>query len=109
MDGNGPERRRSADVVYDEVRIERHAQLQHFDSLDSKAGVILGFAAAVIALAPSGVSTTVDAGRFVAILGAAFAFAAYWPRTIPAIKLRNLRDRRPDSSKPRSPRLGWRA
>ena len=44
---------RSLDVVREEIRIERAAQLQHFDALDSKAGIVLGFAGAIVALAPS--------------------------------------------------------
>ncbi len=40
----------SLDLLLDTVRQERSAQLSHFDSLDSKAGIVLGFAAALIAL-----------------------------------------------------------
>ena len=45
---------RAVDVLFDHVRLERIQQLQHFDALDSKAGILLGFAGALIALAPSG-------------------------------------------------------
>src|SRR6266540_1826945 len=44
---------KSLEVILEEVRIDRAAQLQHFDALDSKAGIVLGFSGAVAALAPS--------------------------------------------------------
>jgi hypothetical protein len=65
-----PPWQRSLDVILEEVRVEREAQLQHFDSLDAKAGIVLGFAGALVALAPRNVNWVVDMGRFVAIVGA---------------------------------------
>ncbi len=41
------------DIVADEVRSERAAQLGHFDAVETKAGVLLGFAGAITALSPS--------------------------------------------------------
>ncbi len=41
---------RSIDLILAEVRTEREGQLKHFDVLDSKAGVILGFAGAIVAI-----------------------------------------------------------
>lgn len=59
---------RSLDVVREEVRAERGAQLQHFDSIDTKAGILLGFAGALVALAPGRTTVLVQAGRAVAVV-----------------------------------------
>jgi hypothetical protein len=45
---------RSLDIVFEELRTERDQQLHHFDALDQKAGIVLGFAGALVALAPGG-------------------------------------------------------
>jgi hypothetical protein len=45
---------RSLEIVAEEVKSERRMQLAHFDSLDSRAGIVLGFAGAIVALTPSG-------------------------------------------------------
>ena len=79
-----PQRLGSLPVLRDEVRFERDAQLRHFDGLDSKAGIILGFAGALAALAPREVNIIVDIGRLSAVLGALMALRAFWPRTFPS-------------------------
>jgi hypothetical protein len=84
---------RSLDAVMGEVQREREAQLRHFDALDSKAGVMLGFAGALAALAPAQFSLLVDVGRAVAVTGALAALWAFWPRRYGAIELRALRER----------------
>jgi hypothetical protein len=48
---------------------EREARASLLESLDSRAGVPLGFAAALAALAPRGVNMVVEGGRIVAVLG----------------------------------------
>lgn len=40
---------RSLDVLLEHVQQVRAQQLQHFDALDAKAGILLGFAGALIA------------------------------------------------------------
>jgi undecaprenyl pyrophosphate phosphatase UppP len=84
---------RSLDVVVAEVQRERETQLRHFDALDSKAGVMLGFAGALAALAPAAFNAMVDMGRAVAVAGAVAALWAFWPRRYGAIEVRALRDR----------------
>ncbi|MGH2662778.1 MAG: hypothetical protein ACRDH8_08200 [Actinomycetota bacterium] len=83
----------SLDAVLSEVRAEREAQLKHFDSLDSKAGILLGFAGALIALSPQDASLMVDTGRAFAVLAAGAALWAFWPRKYQITNLRVLRDR----------------
>jgi len=82
---------RALDVLLDQVRLERGQQLQHFDALDGKAGVLLGFAGALIALAPVGFRSLVDLGRLLALVSGSFALATFWPRQIPVTDLLALR------------------
>ncbi len=84
---------RSLEVVLEVVRRERDAQLRHWDALDAKGGVMLGFAAALAALAPMDVNVVVDAGRILAVAGGLAALVAFWPRRYTAVKVRKLRDR----------------
>ena len=82
---------RAVDVLLDQVRLERTQQLQHFDALDSKAGILLGFAGALIALAPTGYDLVLDAGRATALVAASFALWTFWPRFIPMADLYEMR------------------
>jgi hypothetical protein len=83
---------RSLGVVWEQVRIEREVQLAHFDALDTKAGIVLGFAGAVVALAPAGSILLVNLGRLAAVGSGAFALWTVWPRRVWATDLRALRD-----------------
>jgi hypothetical protein len=80
-------------VVERVVLYEREAQLMHWDALDSKAGVMLGFAGALAALAPADVNTLVDIGRLSAVAGALVAVWAFWPRGYGSVNVRAYRDR----------------
>jgi hypothetical protein len=73
------------------VRLERAQQLQHFDALDGKAGILLGFAGALIALAPTGLRVALDGGRAAALVAAFFALRTFWPRSIPITNVFELR------------------
>lgn len=84
---------RSLDVVREEVRAERGAQLQHFDSIDTKAGILLGFAGALVALAPGRTTVLVQAGRAVAVVSGFLALWTVWPRRYWSTNLRSLRDK----------------
>jgi len=67
---------RSIDLILAEVRIEREGQLKHFDALDSKAGVILGFAGAIVAITRTGGHVLVNPGRLLAITSGLLAIWA---------------------------------
>jgi hypothetical protein len=84
---------RSLQVVGEEVRAVRNAQLQHFDSIDTKAGVVLGFAAGLVALAPDRASPFVRVGRAIAVLSGFLALWTVWPRRYWSTNLRSLRDK----------------
>ncbi len=70
---------RSLDVIIEESRIERSAQLEHFDALDAKAGIVMGFAGAIVALAPSR-HLVVGLGRLASVLAGLLALWTFWPR-----------------------------
>jgi hypothetical protein len=92
---DGAEARRgtkSLEVILEEVRIERAAQLQHFDALDSKAGIVLGFSGAVAALAPSR-HLVVGIGRLIVVLSALSAIWTFLPRTFQLTNVYNLREK----------------
>jgi hypothetical protein len=82
----------SLDPILEEVRSERAGQLRHFDALDTKAGLILGFAGALVALAPTG-ALLVDLGRLAAAASGIVALWTFWPRgywSTNLLELRNL-------------------
>ena len=87
-----PENTGSLDLVLDEARIEREAQLHHFDSIDQKSGIVLGFSAVLVAVAPSE-GLLVAVGRVSAAIGALLALASFLPRKYPVLSLRVLRDK----------------
>lgn len=84
---------RSLDVLLEHVQQVRAQQLQHFDALDAKAGILLGFAGALIALSPRGNPVILDLSRGVAVVSAFFALATFWPRGFPITRVFELRQR----------------
>ena len=84
---------RSLLVIRNEVRAERSAQLQHLDSLDTKAGIVLGFAGALVAPASDRATLFVQVGRAVAVLSGFLALWTVWPRRYWSTNLRSLRDK----------------
>jgi hypothetical protein len=70
----------SLDLVLDEARSEREAQLVHFEALDAKAGVVLGFAGALVALAPQRADPLIVMGRLLAVVSGLAALSSFWPR-----------------------------
>jgi hypothetical protein len=65
--------------------------------LDNKAGILLGFAGALAAIAPGGWDLWVTPGRAAAVIAAVFAVRAYWPRKFRDMDVRGLRDRHVDN------------
>jgi hypothetical protein len=73
----------SLDLLVEEMRIIRQDQIQHFDALDSKAGVLLGFSGAIVALragVPGAISLL---ATFLASLAALASVWAFLPRKFP--------------------------
>jgi len=88
-----PKSLRSLEFVEQVVHDERTAQLSHLDALDTKAGVILGFAGAIVALSPSAASLWTALGKASAIVSAYFSIATFWPRRFWTLDVRALRER----------------
>jgi len=81
----------SLDFILGETRAERGAQLQHFDGLDAKAGILLGFSGAIVALAPAD-APLLGLGR-VAVLAGLASLWAFWPRQFDTLDLYTLRQK----------------
>jgi hypothetical protein len=82
----------SLDVLLDAVRTQREQQLGHFESLDSKAGVVIGFSGAIAALASDVEPVLAKVGVCLAVVAAVLAVLCFWPRDQPVFQLRRLRD-----------------
>ena len=83
---------RSLGPILEEARAEREAQLRHQEALDTKAGILLGFAGALVVLSPPGTSVLLHAGRAAGVAAAIVALSVFWPRSFPTFDLRELRD-----------------
>lgn len=75
----------SLEIVQQLLGAERDKQLAHFDALDNKAGVILGFAGLLITLAPDVPAVFRVGGIVLAAVAAVAAVAAFWPRRFPVL------------------------
>jgi hypothetical protein len=81
---------RSLDVVIEQTRIERASQLEHFDALDAKAGIVLGFAGAIVALGAAH-DLIAAFGRFAAAIAGLLAIWTYVPRKLEITDVHALR------------------
>jgi hypothetical protein len=87
----------SLDLVATQVASERETMNAHAESLDTKAGVVLGFAGILVGLgatAQADVSSNLafQIGLGAAVLSALFAAFAFLPRKYPVIEVLALRD-----------------
>ncbi len=73
--------------------LERHREEQHthFESLDTKAGVAIGFAGAVVAIAKDVQPVLARVGVGFAVIAAVLAMFAFRPRKHPVLDPRGLR------------------
>ena len=67
-------------------------QLSHFDGLDNKAGIVLGFSGVLVAIA-EGLEPLASAGRVAAGASGLLSMWAFLPRNYPVVDTRKLRDR----------------
>ena len=72
----------SLDQLLEINQSERHPQLAHFDSLDTKAGLVLGFAGVLIAVGNEAGSPFGIASIIAAVFAAGAAVASFWPRPV---------------------------
>ena len=87
----------SLDVVAGQVAAERETMNSHAESLDSKAGVVLGFAGVLVGLgatAQSAVSNEVvfQVGLGFAVLAALLAAVSFLPCRYPVLEVARLRE-----------------
>lgn len=87
----------SLDLLFDQVASERKTANGHAESLDTKAGVVLGFSGVLIGLGataqPADSNTIVfQIGLGVAVLAAVLAALAFLPRKYPVLEVLPLRD-----------------
>lgn len=76
------------------VEAERERHTAHAESLDGKAGILLGFAGVVVALRGGGRASWIGiAGLLLTALAALFAVLAFAPRPFAVLEVRHLRDR----------------
>lgn len=71
----------------------RAEQQAHFDSLDAKAGVVIGFSGILAAIAPASGDVLIIGARVFAVVAAVSALLASWPRTQPVPQALGLRAR----------------
>jgi len=67
--------------------------MRHFEGLDSKAGVLLGFSGVLVALTTRTPTPVGALAAFAALLAIVFALSAYMPRRVPTLDVLPLRDR----------------
>ncbi|MGH2556254.1 MAG: hypothetical protein ACRDHO_11120, partial [Actinomycetota bacterium] len=74
------------------VELQLEHQLKHFDGLDNKAGIVLGFAGVLVAVA-DGIEPLTIAARIAAVGAAVLSLWAFLPRRYPVLDTRKLRER----------------
>jgi hypothetical protein len=84
---------RSLDLVAREVHRQLEYQLRHFEGIDTKAGVTLGFAGAFVALTFGKSGDLIKAAAVAAAAAGFFALLAFWPRKYPFIESFRLRSK----------------
>jgi len=82
----------SLNLILETFERERDRQLSHFDSIDTKAGVILVFSGVVAAVAFNAAQAFRGFAYVAGLAAAALAVAAFWPRRIPVLRSTRLRD-----------------
>ncbi|MEU4095272.1 hypothetical protein [Streptomyces sp. NPDC026673] len=79
------------EVLLEVATREREEQRAHFDSLDTKAGIILAFDGVLIPLTFN-LNLASRIGTVAAsLISASYALAAYWPRKFPVLEVDQLR------------------
>lgn len=82
----------SLEVIAAEVHDQLQIQLRHFDGLDTKAGIVLGFSGALVALSGRQEEVLSMAGLVTAGLAALTSVLAFIPRAFPVIDVKDVRE-----------------
>ena len=86
------ERLPSLDLIASEVRAEREAQSRHADALEAKAGIVLGFAGAIVAVSATRIEASVVPGTLSAVGAVLQCLIMFGRDRFPRLDLRRLRD-----------------
>lgn len=86
-----PARLPSLTTLLELVRDERSKQIAHFDALDNKSGISLGFSGLLITLAPDVPAMFLVPGVISAAVAAGFALSSFWPRPFPSLQATPMR------------------
>jgi hypothetical protein len=82
----------SLELLIEINQSEREAQLSHFESLDTKSGLVLGFAGVLIALGNGAGSVAGTGSTTFAAIAALAAVSSFWPRRFPSVDPTRLGD-----------------
>lgn len=83
--------REALELLGQEIKDEREAQLRHFESQDAKAGIVLGFSGVLVAIGGLPASLADAAVHLVAFAASALALSAFFPRSFPALDVYEVR------------------
>jgi hypothetical protein len=94
QEARGPVRdaSRSIEIPSAEAQDQLAAERSHFEALDTKAGVLLGFSGLLAALTPENPSWWAAGARLTGIASAALALAVFVPRDYPLVDIRRFRN-----------------
>ena len=81
----------SIEILGSEVREQLASQLVHLEAVDAKAGVVLGFAGLLVAVAPDTGPGWAAVSRLAGVVAAVLALLAFFPREYPLVDLTQLR------------------
>lgn len=81
----------SLEIVAGVARSERDKQMSHFDALDAKAGVLVGFAGVLVALLQGLAPAVTVAAAVLASCSGLTAVVSFWPRALPVLDVAHLR------------------
>jgi hypothetical protein len=80
----------SLQLVHDSFERERDRDLAHFDALDTKAGVVVGFAGVLVAIGSADSVAAIIASA-AGIAASLVGLSAFWPGRFPALEPQHLR------------------
>lgn len=92
-----PDRGGSLDVLAAEARAVQDMLVRHFEALDTRTGVVLGFAGALVALARGASGSLPLAARAVAAASALASLWAFLPRRYPRVEVAAIREHYADA------------
>lgn len=87
------ERFPSFDIVAEETRLQLDLQHRHFDALDTKAGIVLGFSGVLVALGTRSQTWLTATALVLAVASSLCSGNAFRPRNFPVVEVLELRER----------------